>query len=34
LPTLTYKGEWSSTRNYSKGNFVFIDPLPSMDLDE
>jgi len=34
LTSLTYKGEWSSTRNYSKGDFVFIDPLPSMDLDE
>jgi lambda family phage minor tail protein L len=34
LPSLTYKGEWLSTRNYNKGDFIFIDPLPSMDLDE
>jgi hypothetical protein len=34
LPSLTYKGEWSSTRTYSKGDFIFIDALPSMDLDD
>lgn len=34
LTSLTYKGEWLSTRTYSKGDFIFIDPLPSMDLDE
>lgn len=34
LTNLTYKGEWSATVNYVKGDFVYIDPISNIDIQQ
>jgi lambda family phage minor tail protein L len=34
LAAITYKGEWSSTATYNSGDFVYVDPVLSLDAQQ
>lgn len=34
LNKLTYKGEWSSTTTYNKGDFIYIDQISNLDIQQ
>lgn len=34
LTNLTYKGEWSASISYSKGDFVYLDPISNIDVQQ